>query len=148
MQLRPVTLEDARVLLEWRNDPLTRENSRTTDEVLWEDHRGWIERSLTNPDRKLYIALHGGVPVGTVRADFHDGRHELSWTASPGARGYGIGGAMVKQFVNEVLPGAPLLASIKKGNIASEKIAQALGLSPGGQEFPDDKGPHPLILWK
>ncbi len=139
---------DAKILFDWRNDPLTRENSHNTDEVPWENHVAWLEKSLVSPTRTLYIAEAEGVPVGTVRADLHNGARELSWTVAPEARGKGFGKAMVLQFVREILPGVRLIASVKKGNRASESIARALGLSPGEQEFPDDTSPNPAILWQ
>ena len=39
---RAATLEDARLLWEWRNDPATRVASRSSEEVAWDDHlAGW-----------------------------------------------------------------------------------------------------------
>lgn len=138
--LRPATIEDARLLFDWRNDEETRRNSINQEPVEWDGHVAWLERSLLSPARKLYIAQQDGMPVGTVRADLQeDGSYELSWTVAPEARGKGIGKTMVMQFVAEVLPDAALLATIQEGNTASEKIAAALGLSKK-EASPDHKG--------
>ena len=65
-----------------------------------------------------------------MRTDIlNDGAYELSWTVAPEARGKGIGKAMLVQFKQEVLPEARIVATIQDGNVASEKIAQALGLA-------------------
>ena len=151
LHLRPATLEDAETLLVWRNDSETRRNSRTIDEVAWEGHIMWLQKTLSGaiPTRMLYIALHDGTPVGTVRSDKgEDDMVELSWTIAPSARGKGFGKVMVTQFAAEIHPGKKLLASIRKGNIASEKIAQALGLHQAEPEFPDDADEYPLMLWR
>lgn len=147
--LRPATLEDAGLLLAWRNDPETRRQSETYHELSITDHTEWLTKSLAMPDRKLYIAENEGTPVGTVRSDeSEDGTVELSWTIAPSERGKGLGKIMVMQFAAEVHPGGTFLASIRKGNIASEKIAKALGLRVTGLKFPNDAtNGHPLMLW-
>ena len=131
-RLRPATMDDAKILFDWRNDPLTRQHSHNSGEVPWKSHLAWLQTSLANPARTLYIAESDGTAVGTVRADLLEGgEYELSWTVAPEARGKGFGKQMVLQFAREMLSGKRLLAEVKRGNIASEKIAQALGLSPG-----------------
>lgn len=119
--LRKATMDDAETLFRWRNDPLTRQNSFTTDEVPWESHIKWLEASFQNPNRALYIA-----ECGTVRADIQGDRVELSWTVAPEIRGKGFGKAMVACAVS-LYPDFILTASIKPGNVASEKIAESAG---------------------
>ena len=87
MKLRTATIQDAELLLEWRNDPQTRKSSHTTHEVQKEEHIAWLNLTLTNTNRRLLIAEESGVPVGTIRADYSDGMFELSWTVAPNARG-------------------------------------------------------------
>ncbi len=91
IKLRPATIQDADLLLEWRNDPETRSASHKTAVVQREEHISWLLKTLDNPSRRLLIAEENEVPVGTVRADFSDGVYELSWTVAPDARGYGVG---------------------------------------------------------
>jgi RimJ/RimL family protein N-acetyltransferase len=144
-------MDDAEVLLAWRNDPLTRENSRNRTIGKLPGHITWLEKSLINPARKLYIAEIDNTPVGTVRADEdNDGYTEISYTVAPEARGNGYGKQMVVQFVREQLQGKKLKAEIKKGNNeASEALARALGLSPMSERPSEDpEDPRPLVLWK
>jgi ribosomal-protein-alanine N-acetyltransferase len=126
LRLRAATRDDAKLLLEWRNDQRTRLASQRSDEIQEADHLDWLSRSLANVNRMLMIAEEEGVPVGTVRADYSEGTYELSWTVAPGARGRGIGKAMVALFVAE-LPGE-LFANVKKANAASARIAEAAGM--------------------
>ena len=148
LHLRPATMDDAKMLFGWRNDPVTREASHNSDEVQWESHMEWLKKSLVSNTRILYIAEADGTPVGTMRADKENGEQEMSWTVAPEARGKGVGKQMVLQFVQEVLPGAKIVACIKHGNVASEKIAQALGLSPVKKKFSENTSPNPPILWR
>jgi len=126
IKLRPVTIEDADILLEWRNDPETRKASHNTAEVQRSNHVSWLSKTLGNPDRRLYVAEENGSPVGTVRADFADGVWELSWTVSPRARGRGVAKRMVGILANGI--SEPIRAEVKTGNISSARIAEHTGM--------------------
>ena len=93
VRLRPATLEDAERLFQWRNDSLTRAQSLQQQPVEWQAHLQWLQASLQNPDRQLYIAESAALAgqeqsliLGTVRADRTDGEYELSWTVAPEQR--------------------------------------------------------------
>ncbi|NND09322.1 MAG: GNAT family N-acetyltransferase [Saprospiraceae bacterium] len=128
MKLRRATTKDWKLLLEWRNDPQTRENSITTDEVPAQRHKIWLENVVEDPNRHLYIAEESGKPVGTVRADYdpETGVYELSWTTAPSARNMSLGKKMVKLLVATLEK--RVLAQIKQGNNPSIKIAEHAGL--------------------
>ncbi|TSC60935.1 MAG: N-acetyltransferase GCN5 [Parcubacteria group bacterium Gr01-1014_107] len=128
---RRATLEDAKRLLEWRNDPETRRQSINTDEVTWDAHIKWLEKSLANPSRTLLIAMLGEEPVGTVRLDSGEPRSEISWTVAPSARGRGLGTRIVEEALK--IFNRPLRARIKPGNPASIKIAERVGFKKDSQ---------------
>jgi RimJ/RimL family protein N-acetyltransferase len=125
--LRPATIDDADMLLEWRNDPETRKASHNTDHVQRDDHISWLSRTLGNPNRRLYVAEENGSPIGTVRADLADGVWELSWTVSPKARGRGVAKRMVAVLATKI--SEPIRAEVKTGNIASARIAEHAGMA-------------------
>ena len=114
------------MLLKWRNDKATRMASHTTDKVKLEKHIEWLEATLQNQNRRLYVAEENGVSVGTVRADYDNGIYELSWTVSPEARGKCVGKRMVSLLANRTKE--PIRAEVKKGNEASSKIAEFSGM--------------------
>jgi spore coat polysaccharide biosynthesis predicted glycosyltransferase SpsG/RimJ/RimL family protein N-acetyltransferase len=110
---RPAGMPDARLLWEWRNDPVTRAGSRSSTEVSWDDHLRWLAASLARTDRMLLVVedpvnTAGGVEaVGTVRWDRereHGGEHgpergrehgrehewEVSVTVAPERRGQSL----------------------------------------------------------
>lgn len=126
LSLRPATLEDAELLLKWRNDATTRMASHTVDEVKLEKHIEWLKSTLKNKNRQLYVAEENGIFVGTVRADFENGGYELSWTVAPEARGQGLGKRMVALLANKIKE--PIRAEVKKGNDASSRIAEYSGM--------------------
>ena len=126
LSLRPATLQDAALLLQWRNDPETRAASHTTDEISPDTHLAWLAKSLSDPTRHLFIAEENGVPVGTLRTDESDGVLELSWTVAANGRGRGIGKRMVALLASQI-PG-PIRAEVKIGNEASRRIAEHAGL--------------------
>lgn len=136
LTLRSATVADARMLLDWRNDPETRANSINTNKVEWTSHVGWLEKTLINPNRRLFVVMDGERSVGTVRLDDDSSRQEteLSWTIAPAERGRGHAKAMIGLALKGVKSGQQALAKIKPANIASIKVARANGfelVSPG-----------------
>ena len=94
MILKQATIEDAKMLLEWRNDPLTQAQSINKEEIKLADHEAWLKKTLANPDRELFVAYEDDLPVGTCRIDREsngdESIFELSWTIAPSARGKNI----------------------------------------------------------
>ncbi|MFH1979276.1 MAG: GNAT family N-acetyltransferase [Patescibacteria group bacterium] len=128
MVFRKATTRDIKLLFEWRNDPLTRVNSINTKPVPWENHVEWFKKITSNPEYSLFVAKEKSKLVGTIRIDTKKNKKkpsELSWTIAPKMRGQGLGKKMVTMTVK--MSKKPLFAQIKRGNIASEKIAEHAG---------------------
>lgn len=126
LSLRLAKLDDAGILLEWRNNPATREASHNTVLISETEHIQWFKNILANENRTLYVAEIDGVLVGTVRMDWDTSGYELSWTVSPDMRGTGIGKAMVCKLANQI--SQSIRAEIKVGNIPSVRIAEGAGM--------------------
>ncbi len=141
MHFRPVTPNDADMLLAWRNDPITRKNSRNSREIAVEEHQAWLKKKP-----RLYIAEQDMRPVGSIQATICENGTELSWTVAPEQRGKGLGKQMVVQFAQEIIPKETIYAVIEEGNIASEHIASALGLHKTEAENPEN--PRRFMIWK
>jgi RimJ/RimL family protein N-acetyltransferase len=128
IRFRPATIQDAGLLLEWRNDPETRNACNNTAVVQREEHIFWLTKTLNtdNATHQLFIAEENGVPIGTVRTDYSDGVYELSWTVAPNARGRGVAKRMVALFASQI--SMPIRAEIKSGNAASARLAEYAGM--------------------
>jgi spore coat polysaccharide biosynthesis predicted glycosyltransferase SpsG len=88
LTVRPAGMDDARLLWRWRNDSTTRAGSRSSAEVTWDEHVGWLTASLARADRVLLVVEHALAPVGTVRWDLEGkGEWEVSITLAPERRG-------------------------------------------------------------
>jgi spore coat polysaccharide biosynthesis predicted glycosyltransferase SpsG/RimJ/RimL family protein N-acetyltransferase len=133
LEIRPAAIDDAALLLSWRNDPVTRASSRSTEEVGLADHMAWLERVLADPDRRLYVALDHGAPVATVRWDRHDsGAWEASITVAASARGRGTAGAALRAAEAALDTPDPVLlvAAIHEDNLASRSLFTRAGYLP------------------
>ena len=64
--LREVTKSDWKVLLEWRNDKITRQNSFNSDLVSVSEHKEYIKNAINNPDRTIFILEYNEISVGRI----------------------------------------------------------------------------------
>jgi pseudaminic acid synthase len=138
ISLRPATLEDAAILRAWRNDRVTRANSRTQGEVNAEEHLAWLRATLLNPDRRLLVAVNQDRLVGQIRLDKNGSSAEISVTVAPDSRGRGFACSMLRmaEQVARDLGVSTLLAEIHSHNQASIKSFKRAGfysfVQPGG----------------
>jgi RimJ/RimL family protein N-acetyltransferase len=131
--LRPATREDWARLLAWRNDPVTRAQSRVTAPVKRAAHRAWLARVLANPETRLYIATdREGNAVGTGRLDYRgQGLAEVNLTVAPEWRGRGFAGEIINALAVEAraLGWTRLTARVKLSNGPSLRAFLAAGFA-------------------
>lgn len=120
--LRKATIDDARIILEWRNDPLTRENSFTNDLIDPETHIKWFSSKLSDENCSMFIMMDDMERVGQLRIDMVDGIGEISYMIAPDKRKMGYGKEIIK-LVEEVIGSnvKVLVGFVKNGNEASKK---------------------------
>jgi RimJ/RimL family protein N-acetyltransferase len=125
MRIRKAEKKDWLMLLEWRNDEITRKNSINSNLVNEHDHKEWFFSSLKSEKREIFIVEENEFAIGTLRVDFKDGDKILSWTVAPEYRGKGYAKKMLKMLVDKLE--GELVAFIKPDNTASIKIAEYAG---------------------
>ncbi|MBE6099365.1 MAG: GNAT family N-acetyltransferase [Anaerovibrio sp.] len=129
LYLRPATVDDARLIFEWANDPEVRENSFNTDDILWDDHLAWFNRTLADESTLLFILMKDDAPVGQVRLVNSD-KWQISYSIASVYRGQGYGKLILQLAENELVVeghgGEKLYAEVKMDNIASQKIFTGL----------------------
>lgn len=147
-RFRPASLEDADLLLDWRNDEVTRQNSLDHRPVQRAEHQRWLSDSLTSGRRRILIFEEDGQPCGVLRGDALGDAPlvtELSWTVAPKHRGRGIGRRMLTLALAEFA--GILIARILASNGSSLAMAHAVGfrrLDVGASASPV---PGPELTW-
>lgn len=143
MKLRKVNLEDWQTLLNWRNDPVTREYSLSNQVVEESSHIKWLTDSLANKDRELLIFESNKVAMGTIRSDrVAENKFELSWTIAPSHRGKGLGSIMLQSFLEGRK--SEFIARIFEDNIGSIRMVEKNGF----RLIPTDLNDLPLLFYK
>lgn len=132
LSLREVTLEDAKLLFDWANDPDTRRHSFSSGAIEWREHRHWLQDKLHDPLCRFYIVEHAGAPVGQVRFDLKsvDAAAVISISLDPKRRGEGLGTAAIRAGVARLRQDtdvAVIHAFIKQTNAASLRVFQKAG---------------------
>jgi UDP-2,4-diacetamido-2,4,6-trideoxy-beta-L-altropyranose hydrolase len=102
VRLRPATLGDASLLLDWRNDPVAVRFSVTRRTVEPGEHLVWLAARLADPGTRLWIAEEDGVPAGQVRVDLEGGTGTVSIAVAPDRRGRGVGSAILRAMLIEM----------------------------------------------
>ena len=124
--LREIKLNDSKVLLNWRNDELTRNNSKNSDYVEINEHEKFIKEILTCQTRTQYILEYNNIPVGTIREDCMDENNfELSYTINPDYRGKKIGQVLMQIYLIDRK--GQFFCDVKNSNIPSIKMIEKLG---------------------
>lgn len=117
---------ESRLIWEWRNDPITRQMSRTTDVISWENHKNWFSQAVIDPNKVILIGFLGSIPVGMVRFDYlSEDTAEININVNPSVRGKGLGGPLLTEACRygfEVLNLSNIHAEIKQENTISIKI--------------------------
>lgn len=92
-------MDDAEVLLRWRNDEQTRRWSRRHEPVGRAEHLRWLRRALVDPRCLLWVGQDAALPAGVVRYDLDVDREqgEISITVAPEQRGQGVAGRLLRR---------------------------------------------------
>lgn len=150
LRLRRATIEDAKILWGWVNDAEVRAASFSSALIPWDDHVVWLrgklearEQAATGLEKArehesliLIAEDEIGKSVGQIRFDARsDGEWEVDVSVDRAMRGHGLGQAIIRIGVQEILrdhPQAQLHAYIKSANTASIKSFQDADFKSAG----------------
>jgi RimJ/RimL family protein N-acetyltransferase len=126
LSLRKVKSDDWKVLLEWRNDEITRKNSFNSAPISVNEHKEYLLKAISSPIKIQYIMEYEGIPVGTIREEkLISGKIELSYTIGSKFRGMKMGQMMMSLYL-ESRTGI-FLCRVAVDNLPSIKMIEKLG---------------------
>ncbi|MEY4669663.1 MAG: hypothetical protein RL518_2362 [Pseudomonadota bacterium] len=139
ISIRDARIEDAEILLAWRNDPEARSMFVSQDQVSPEEHVTWLRETLERDDRVLLMGSLGDhALVGVVRFDIDRSRRKInvSININPAMRRMGLSSklleaaiASLKDRVKGPDAGFALEAQIRHENKASLRCFQRVGFT-------------------
>ena len=131
IKVRKATLEDCDSVLEWRNDPVARELSRSKDVIASDNHRTWFLKAIESSSILILVGEVQGVRIGFVKFEYSCNRRhaEISICLKPSERGHGYGLQLLKMSVESYTADyqVELVATIACRNLASRKIFRSAG---------------------
>ncbi|MBP7828514.1 MAG: UDP-2,4-diacetamido-2,4,6-trideoxy-beta-L-altropyranose hydrolase [Kiritimatiellae bacterium] len=137
VRLRPITMDDAELLLRWTNDPDTRAVSFSSHVIAREEHYAWLARRLADPDTRMVMAEdESGRPFGQVRFEMRNGEKIVSVNLAPEARGRRLSSFAIAAATAETArldPPARIHAYIKTDNERSLRAFLAAGYRPAAR---------------
>jgi UDP-2,4-diacetamido-2,4,6-trideoxy-beta-L-altropyranose hydrolase len=139
LTVRPASLEDELLLLDWANDPLVRKNSFDTGTLDSDTHRLWFFERLRNPDSYQIFILQteSGLPVGQVRFERSDDAWEISYSVADVARGRDLSVKLLQVAIREFLrtrKNVMVFGRVKIANVASQRVFERLGFQTSKDE--------------
>lgn len=138
ISLRDATLDDARILFEWANDPDVRAASFSSDPIAWTEHLTWLEARLGNPNAWTFVARAGDEPIGLIRFDRIDAeRLRVGVALGRAARGRRLASPLIVAGTRAVLDrsgASSVVADVKAANVRSSSAFEAAGYQRSGQD--------------
>ena len=126
-------------LLKWRNHPVIRENSFSTNAISLNEHERWFKKKIKDPSSKIYIACCGDGKIGMIRFDDHGDVIKVNVMLNPDFLNKGLGSKVIKlgveKLISEIKLDKPIVAEIKNDNIASIKAFQKVGFKESHSTF-------------
>lgn len=119
-------INNAKIIWEWRNEPLTRKNSLRTNIILWEDfYFNFNNKYFKNKVPPFFITNNNEI-VGFIGCvDFKDDSVTIEINIDSDKRGKGYGSKSINLLVNKLIEDYEIKfirAVIKKSNLISQKI--------------------------
>ena len=123
--IRNAEIEDCQDIYNWRNDPVIREKSFNSEEIIYNSHVLWFKQKLKNDLCRMYIFEKDDKKVGVIRFDINSGVAKVSVMLNPYFFGKKFGAVIIRigteKFMHDCKEIKKVIAEIKKTNKASLK---------------------------
>jgi len=131
MNLREATIDDARQLFEWANDPIMRANSFSQKNIDWDEHINWLDKRLSSDNSKIFIAMIKDENIGQIRFDKNCNDVLIDFFIDNKFRGKRLGTQMLFSGCEKVLESwknvGNIIGEVKQNNLASCKVFTKAG---------------------
>jgi glutamate-1-semialdehyde 2,1-aminomutase/spore coat polysaccharide biosynthesis protein SpsF len=139
VRFRVIEPEDEQLILDWQRSPETRRYALNPSPPNAEEHRRWFAGKLQSDSDWFLLAETREASVGFVRLDWRGDTAGfpiflISIATAPGHYRRGIGGALLKA-ARRLAPRARLLAQVLPENLASTRLFESLGYTPGDDGY-------------
>jgi len=151
--LRKVTAEDAKMLLEWRNEASVRMNSFHSEIIEYADHIRWLTFKLADENEKFRILMKQDEPIGQIRLSRENEIVEISYSIDIRYRGCGYGKEIIRLAEEELRKDnyrGMLVGLVKKENKASGRVFLSLGYQESETEeyYRYEKNVNPMLYFR
>ncbi len=141
VSIRLATLDDSKLVFDWRNDPVTISTSRTLAGVEWAGHEPWFAKQLSDDITvKCIIGMRDNKPLGVIWFRLNRGNvWETSINIAPEFRGQRLSSAFLLAAMDWLIDKKKDVAfatEVGNTNVASIRLFQSCGFrfihpSPG-----------------
>lgn len=133
VKIRDAGEGDINELFDWRNHPDVRKNFFNTAPVSRKEHETWFYTKVNDAESSIYMAFLEDEKIGSIRFETEDAAIKVSVMLNPAFFNRGLGSKVItegiKRFMNTKAPTKPILAHVKKSNIASIKVFTKAGFT-------------------
>lgn len=154
LQFRPVHAGDCERIYQWFQDPVTRANSYSRNEVSFDEHSRWFHTRIQQIQAPYLLFFQQNEPetlLGQVRIDLRNEGPVIGINLAPEHRGKGYSAPMLRMaadfFFQNNKDKTPIRAWIMNHNKASRKAFEAAGFVYDHSESISDI-PSALFLFK
>ena len=112
----------------WANDVTVRQMARNRRNITAADHARWFSKSLSDPMRRIYVAVADNSPVGQIRLDRQEDSAQVDISTDRQWRAGGVGSYLLTNPILWDWPGlTKLWADVRTENTASTKLFKSAG---------------------
>lgn len=129
---RRAKIDDAQLILAWRNHPSIRKNSFSQQKIDLKTHLEWFEKSMASKEVVILLVEENASPIGVVRFDLDVKRNtaKINIFLSPLHQGRGLGKKILfsaMQWLKDGLGYQHFEAESLAHNLASIALFRSLG---------------------